>query len=446
MRQFLKISPLLFIFVFSFACNTRQKQEFCSLSDVLTCAVSYSTQDEIEVCVAELTGNSCEVSEDDQAAIDANVSDIEDTTASTSSYTCATTDTTLEQIEDDGDDVRHTPYDGVNTFYVDPLHNPFDEFDDYNVTYTIQTAIDGAGPGDMIVICPGHYYENIVIDDDKDGLQIINIDNGSFGLAGYTTIEALTTSSVIEVNGAADLLIRGLTIQGGYNTYGGGISISVFRDDITFSDYIAIENSIIQDNTALLAGGGIFHEGYIDVRLKTVIVQRNTATSGGGISVSSNENESKTFYCQYCEITQNSALTAGSAIYFDGEDGVLIVDSYLQRNYNSYSDYTVAAIDIDGNGQFYSNNVEWGEGSGENVGGDIFNRSEYQDRIETYSLDELLGFEVDDIQYLTLTDIQNLDFSSIDSVEVEETWVYNLEGIESVECNLAESEAVCVIQ
>jgi parallel beta-helix repeat protein len=178
--------------------------------------------------------------------------------------------------------------------------------DDYP---TIQLGINAANPGDMVVVDPGTYYENITIS--KDGIML----QGSG--AGVTTIDGGGIGSVVKITGSGDVIISGFTITNGLGNgedyygsdNGGGIAVYncsnitiennlITQNHATKSGHsdgggimickctgnVAITKNSITDNHARHWGGGISIQGTFDVRIDGNDISNNTAGLGGGIS------------------------------------------------------------------------------------------------------------------------------------------------------------------
>ena len=151
------------------------------------------------------------------------------------------------------------------------LHVP-DEYE------TIQEAIDAAEDGDTVLVAPGEYVENIVIE--GDSLTI-----GSLYLLGSN--EAYIDSTIIDGNGEGSVVTRrsedwreyneivGFTIRNGRAQNGGGIHC----ED---SGYLMVVNCLITENYATNAGGGAYS---LNSRFETIKCRiiNNSAGLGGGI-------------------------------------------------------------------------------------------------------------------------------------------------------------------
>jgi len=113
------------------------------------------------------------------------------------------------------------PADGPNTLIVDD-----DRADCPDAAFTsIQAAVDAAGPGDKIKVCPGTYQEQVRIGPSKDGLSLFS----QVPLQAIIKAPLLMTqpNSIVLVNGADDVTIRQFTISGPYTV--GGCAEAVDR-------------------------------------------------------------------------------------------------------------------------------------------------------------------------------------------------------------------------
>jgi predicted outer membrane repeat protein len=145
---------------------------------------------------------------------------------------------------------------------------------------SIQAAIDGAAPGETIVVNAGTYTESLTL-------------NKAVSLTGVSSatviVRALADQRVLTATGAAvnsSVVISGLSLTGGNVTgllaAGGGLLV-------TGDARPRLENLRIYSNTTAFWGGGIFFGGILPLTLKNVVVQSNTTeVVGGGAFLGSN--------------------------------------------------------------------------------------------------------------------------------------------------------------
>ncbi len=144
-------------------------------------------------------------------------------------------------------------------------------------TYTtIQAAINASLTGDILIVCPATYYENIIFDNKNITLQSTDPSNPSTVAA--TIIRGTASDSVVKFTGGDTSTLEGFKITNGNAMYyGGGIYIG--------SSSPTLLNNMIMNNQAAY-GGGIY-VGYYS----SPIIQNNTITgnesdySGGAVEV-----------------------------------------------------------------------------------------------------------------------------------------------------------------
>jgi parallel beta-helix repeat protein len=147
---------------------------------------------------------------------------------------------------------------------------------------TIQGAINIANNGDMVLVAPGTYSENInfngkaITMTSSGGASVTIIDGGAHG--PVVTFDTGETSTAV---------LNGFTVQNGSATIGpnydgGGIFINSASPTIT--------NNIIQNNVACADGAGIAVEGGAAPRIQGNTIKNNAESGcyggwGGGIYV-----------------------------------------------------------------------------------------------------------------------------------------------------------------
>ena len=274
------------------------------------------------------------------------------------------------------------------------LHVP-DAFD------TIQEAIDDADDGDIILVQPGEYVENINFDGKEITVGSLFLSTGNEEYITETVIDGDFQCSVVtfENREGEDAVLTGLTIRNGQGTewwdddwdvntgggifchfasptlsnlvitenwaeYGGGICI--WRNSFPL-----VRNVRITDNSGLL-GGGIFCYLRSRPTFTYSVVSDNTAGEGGAIFCYSLSHPT----ISNCTISGNSSEDGGGGIRrWDGCASTL-VNTILWNNSPqeiSFSDrddpnnITISYSDVEGgeDGIELGDNgeVEWGEGN-----------------------------------------------------------------------------------
>ena len=207
---------------------------------------------------------------------------------------------------------------------------------------TIQEGINNASDGDIVLVYPGTYYENI----DYIGKNI------TVASRYYTTSdEAYIDSTIIDGNnngscvvnkdGGIEAGIQGFTIQHGsgydsYYTYGGGIFIG-YSDDIinTFN----ILNCRIKNNYAH-TGGGISVNDCLELNITSTRIFNNYAGGlGGGIAKGSSDVDINFSQNDLCDIYMNYS-PMGSDIYNHGGDMIVFVDTFTVQESDKFYVYS----------------------------------------------------------------------------------------------------------
>jgi len=132
---------------------------------------------------------------------------------------------------------------------------------------TIQAAINSAASGDVILVKPGTYYENI-------DLSRVSVElRSSSGNPDDTIIASNNTlKNVISVVSRADVKIQGFTISGAAVDYS-GIRLTGCR------------NCVIENNKFIDNGMGVFVDSSTSCIVRNNVATRNVGESGRGINV-----------------------------------------------------------------------------------------------------------------------------------------------------------------
>jgi len=120
----------------------------------------------------------------------------------------------------------------------------------------IQTAINASATGDTVLVHPGTYYENIILENISVTLTSLEMTTGDSTYIAITIIDGNQNGSCIYAENITNTIIQGFTIQNGsgfeyYNCYnGGGLFI---RDS-----ELDLNSCIISENSADIGDGCIF--------------------------------------------------------------------------------------------------------------------------------------------------------------------------------------------
>jgi len=207
---------------------------------------------------------------------------------------------------------------------------------------TIQEGIDNASDGDIILVYPGIYYENIDYIGKNITVASKYYTTGDDAYIDSTIIDGNHNGScVVNKDGGIEAGIQGFTIQHGsgydaYYKYGGGIFIG-YGDDIinTFN----ILNCKIENNYADI-GGGIYVNDCLELHLMgTRIINNYARTSGGGISKGSDDVYINFLQQDRCDIYMNYS-PMGSDIYNHGGDMTVFVDTFTVQEPDKFYVYS----------------------------------------------------------------------------------------------------------
>ncbi|MHB9071736.1 MAG: LamG-like jellyroll fold domain-containing protein [Sedimentisphaerales bacterium] len=165
---------------------------------------------------------------------------------------------------------------------------------------TIQLAIDCSINGDVIVVSPGTYHENLNFN--GQAITLTGTDPNNWTTVGMATISANDINvAVISFNQAEDSnsIIAGVKISGGLH----GIECNDTSP--------VISNCIIAENgQTTSSGGGIYNINSATPLITNCFVVSNKAGDGGGIY-----NMNSNAIIRNCVISQNTAYGNGGGLY-----------------------------------------------------------------------------------------------------------------------------------
>ncbi len=167
---------------------------------------------------------------------------------------------------------------------------------------TIQAALNASTNGDIVLVAPGTYFENLTIGPAQNGVAL-----RSEAGPEVTTIDGGQIGRVFDCNGVgSQTSIEGFSIvhgRVGVNDAGAGVRLEYahihFADNIVrnntaaagaglyvnFSEAQIIDNHIL-DNQALASGGGIYLDHWSHALIQGNVIAGNTSLHyGGGISI-----------------------------------------------------------------------------------------------------------------------------------------------------------------
>jgi hypothetical protein len=150
---------------------------------------------------------------------------------------------------------------------------------------SIQTAVNVSNNGDIVLVHPGRYFENIDFIGKNISICSEFVNNPDWSIVENTIIDGNQQSScVIVMSGEQNAVVNGFTLSNGIGygnegyRYGGGIFI--WEESV-----LAVNNSII-DNNSSITSGGISCTGSSTLILSGNIIRNNRSIyQGGGIGV-----------------------------------------------------------------------------------------------------------------------------------------------------------------
>ena len=225
----------------------------------------------------------------------------------------------------------------------------------------IQDAIDAAEDGDRILIFPGRYRENLIIDVDVDLI-------GFSSLGQPVIVDGRGLGATITIEQDVETLIRDLTITGGQELGVDLSGVAVLRDCIVrgntgtgtnpgaiyvrdgsldlrscvvadnhggfgggirlvFSTQVNITDSLFARNVADRIGGAILNDGALTVN-NTRFVDNECLGSAGALSSGCDT----TTFLTDCVFENNSAQRAGALNYGDGDAGLRVTRCRFEGN------------------------------------------------------------------------------------------------------------------
>ena len=189
---------------------------------------------------------------------------------------------------------------------------------------TVQSAVDAANSGDMIVVSPGRYVGNVTIVNKE--VQIVGANKATTQVeligTGHGPVFTLGANTGGPYYG---VFISYVTVTGGSHFggtgQGGGIQVRQ-------GAYLVLTNANVVGNTAM-AGGGVSVNtpgGPLSEILWSCLISSNTAYNGGGVYLAANSSLSLSDEC----VVANNTATGNAAIPTGGLGGGVYAEAGSQ--------------------------------------------------------------------------------------------------------------------
>lgn len=196
---------------------------------------------------------------------------------------------------------------------------------------TIQIGINTADDGDTVLVAPGTYFENLVIDNKTIVLASHYIlSGGDTTIISQTIIDGSDLGNVIQFRNVNKSTLIGFTITNGHTDVGNpGGNIYCFKSSPL------IKNNIIKNGYAIgnaywwyqKFGGGIFVENSSPIIIGNWIIENEAWDGGGGIFIT-NFSSPKII----SNIIANNEAIGGAGISVGGQSHVLIKQNVIDNN------------------------------------------------------------------------------------------------------------------
>ncbi len=200
---------------------------------------------------------------------------------------------------------------------------------------TIQSGIDSAQDGDVVLVQSNIYYENLYLDKD---IKIISMNEllGPTYPIGATIINGNSSGKCLTATGCTFEIVGFIIKDGDHAGNGSGISMDMCHDSIirnclimdnetsaggdgsgiymSYSNNVSIVNVEISNNDTDRHGGGIACYNSPMVSIVNSHITDNVATKGGGIFTWNSQ-----ILVENSDIRENHASSAGGGIFIDNQ-------------------------------------------------------------------------------------------------------------------------------
>ncbi|MCD6161638.1 MAG: right-handed parallel beta-helix repeat-containing protein [candidate division Zixibacteria bacterium] len=218
---------------------------------------------------------------------------------------------------------------------------------------TIQEGVYACSFGDTVLVHPGTYTENVVIDSVSIMLGSLFLTTGDTSYIQSTIIDGDSSGSVIRfyIWGDSTSIISGFTLTNGAGVYGGGgvycygsplISGNIIYNNrasrgggiFVSSGNPLISNNVIKDNHATVAGAGIVSYGGACIIANNRIYDNISTHYGGGIHIE----DSGIVTLLHNAITNNfSEHNGGGVIFYAEGSGGIVIGNLIADNTSAHN-------------------------------------------------------------------------------------------------------------
>ena len=209
-----------------------------------------------------------------------------------------------------------------STPYAGPVWYVANDGDNENIGYitdpflTIEYAIDYASDDDTVMVLPGTYLENIVI----DGKSIVLRGLGNPNSIIVDGSQAGSVVNIVDLNfSGISVAVENMTITNGLSEKGGGI----FVEEVS----VNLDRLIITGNSASVSGGGVFIQGLGGI-LSNMLFVDNSAPNGAGLATEGWADVS----VWNSTINGNVASNTGGGIYCTDNSVVQVINCIISDN------------------------------------------------------------------------------------------------------------------
>ena len=198
---------------------------------------------------------------------------------------------------------------------------------------TIQAAVDNAQNGDTVLVWPGTYYENLVIDYKSIILGSLTLTTGDNLYLRQTIIDGNKINSCLKVEYCDTFEINGFSIKNGYNhsaslKHGGGILFLSTKNS-------TLNNCVLSHNSTNKYGGGICFYRSNGFLSNVTITNNHAYDRGGGILLLKGTLTFDTL--NRCNIYENYAAVGADFYKLGSPDTVhFAVDTFTVQNPDYY--------------------------------------------------------------------------------------------------------------